>query len=77
MTELGGTLPDCTLRVKALGKITKVALQQTPETAFRMNLIRATLQVDTNPDDSKVQKLHAQMLGELEAICHRRGKGKG
>ena len=77
MTELGGTLPDCALRVKALGKITKVALQRNPETAFRMNLTTATLQVDTNPDDSKVQKLHAQMLGELEAICHRGGKGKG
>ena len=71
--ELGGSLPDCALRVKALEKITKVVLQNHADVAFRINLTRAALQVDTNPDDMKVVQLHAQLLGELEAISHRSG----
>ena len=73
MKELGGTLPDSALRVKALEKITRVVLQANPDVAFRVNLTRAALQVDTNPDDTKVEQLHAQMLGELETIVHRAG----
>ena len=73
ITELGGSLPDCALRVKALERITRVVLQSHPDVAFRINLTRAALQVDTNPDDTKVVQLHAQMLGELEAISHRSG----
>ena len=71
--ELGGSLPDCALRVKALERMTKVVLQGHPDVAFRINLTRAALQVDSNPDDAKVVQLHAQMLGELEAISHRSG----
>ena len=73
MTELGGTLPDSALRVKALEKMTRVAVQSNPDVAFRINLTRAALQIDSNPNDEKVTKLHAQMLGELEAIVHRSG----
>ena len=73
MRELGGTLPDSALRVKALEKITRVVLQSNPDVAFRINLTRAALQVDSSPDDGKVEQLHAQMLGELEAVVHRAG----
>ena len=73
MRELGGTLPDSALRIKALEKITKVVLQANPDVAFRVNLTRAALQVDMNPDDAKVEQLHAHMLGEFEAIIHRSG----
>ena len=73
MDELGGTLPDSALRVKALEKITRVALQANPDIAFRVNLTRAALQVDSSPDNAKVDQLHAQMLGELEAVIHRAG----
>ena len=71
MRELGGTLPDSALRVKALERITRVVLQANTDIAFRVNLTRAALQVDTNPDDLKVEQLHAHLLGELEAIIHR------
>ena len=73
MVELGGTLPDSALRVKALEKITRVVLQSNPDVAFRINLTRAALQIDSTPDDTKVTQLHAQMLGELETIVHRTG----
>ena len=73
MKELGGSLPDCALRIKALDKIAKAVLQQHPDVAFRVNLTRAALQVDSNPDDQKVVQLHAQLLGELEAVSHRSG----
>ena len=73
MKELGGTLPDSALRVKALEKITRVVLQSNPDIAFRINLTRAALQIDTTPDDLKVTQLHAQMLGELENVVHRTG----
>ena len=48
-------------------------MRRPPSQAFRVNLTRAARQVDTNPDDGKVEQLHAQMLGELEAIIHRTG----
>ena len=76
MNELGGVLPDSALQVRALSKITKAVLQQNPEIAFRVNLARASLQVDLTPDNEKVQKLHAQLLSELEAIAHRGEKDK-
>ena len=77
MTELGGVLPDSSLQVRALTKATRSVLQQHPEVAFRVNLARAALQIDLTPDNEKVQKLHAQLLGELEAMAHRGDKDKG
>ena len=76
MTELGGVLPDPSIQVRALTRATKTVLAQYPEVAFRINLIRASLQIDTTPDDAKVMKLHAQILAELEAMAHRGDKGK-
>ena len=76
MTELGGSLPDSALQVRAITRISKAALSQNPEVSFRVSLTRASLQVDMNPDDEKVAKLHAQILGELEAIQHRGLKDK-
>ncbi|CAE7336965.1 GIP, partial [Symbiodinium sp. CCMP2456] len=77
MTELGGVLPDSAIQVRALTKATKTVLSQHPEVAFRINLSRASLQVDMTPDDTKVMKLHAQMLSELESMSHRGDKAKG
>ncbi|CAE7274423.1 GIP [Symbiodinium sp. CCMP2592] len=74
MSELGGTLPDCSLQLKALEKMSRTALQAHPDIAFRVNLTRAALQVDTNPDDLKIGQLHAQILAELEALGHRTSK---
>ena len=76
MTELGGVLPDCALQVKAISKISRAALLQNPEISFRVSLSRASLQVDMNPDNDKVLKLHAQILSELEAVHHRVPKDK-
>ena len=73
MRELGGTLPDSALRIKALERVTRVVLSANPDVAFRVNLTRAALQVDTNPDDVKVEQMHAHLLAELEAIIHRSG----
>ena len=76
MTELGGVLPDPSIQVRALTKATKTVLIQNPEVAFRINLIRASLQIDVTPDNTKVAKLHAQILAELEATAHRGDKAK-
>ena len=76
MTELGGVLPDPSIQVRALTKATKAVLTQHPDIAFRVNLIRASLQIDVTPDNAKVMKLHAQMLAELEAISHRGEKAR-
>ncbi|CAE7817431.1 GIP [Symbiodinium sp. CCMP2592] len=54
-------------RVRALSKLTKTVLQQNPEVAFRVNLARASLQIDLNPDDEKA----GTKLDEAK------GKGKG
>ncbi|CAE7775417.1 RE1 [Symbiodinium sp. CCMP2592] len=74
MVELGGTLPDSSLQLKALERITKVTLQSHPDVAFRINLTRAALQIDTTPDDTKIGQLHAQLLAELETLGHRTSK---
>ena len=76
MTELGGVLPDPSIQVRALTKATKQVLTQYPDVAFRVNLIRASLQIDVTPDNTKVAKLHAQILAELEALSHRGDKAK-
>ncbi|CAE7269327.1 unnamed protein product [Symbiodinium sp. CCMP2592] len=77
MSELGGVLPDSSLQVRALTRITRAVLHQNPEVAFRVNLARAELQIDLTPDNEKVRKLHAQLLGELEAMTHRGDRDKG
>ena len=71
MTELGGTLPDSAIQVRAITKISRAVLLQHQEVAFRINLARAKLRVDLVPDSEKVMKLHAQMLSELESMAHR------
>ena len=71
MLELGGTMPDSALQLKALEKMTKAVLQANPEVSFRVSLTRAALQIDTCPDDTKIGQLHAQILAELEALGHR------
>ena len=71
MVELGGVLPDPSLQLKALERITKATLLAHPEVSFRISLTRASLQIDTCPDSSKVEQLHAQLLAELEALGHR------
>ena len=76
MTELGGTLPDPALQVRALTKLTRSTLQTHPDVSFRVNLVRHTLQVDVNPTSEKVGKLHAQLLSELEMIGHRGQPGR-
>ncbi|CAE7273403.1 GIP, partial [Symbiodinium microadriaticum] len=74
MKDLGSTLPDSSLRVKALERMTKTVLAANPDISFRINLTRAALQIDVMPDDSKVDQLHAQILSELEAAYHRSAK---
>ena len=74
MKDLGSTLPDSSLRVKALERMTKVVLVANPDISFRINLTRAALQIDIVPDDLKVEQFHAQILSELEAVSHRAGR---
>ncbi|CAE6966844.1 GIP [Symbiodinium sp. CCMP2592] len=74
MTELGGTLPDCAIRARALTKLSRQVLSQHPDISFRINLIRAELQVDLTPSDDKVEKLHGQLLSEFEAVSNRKDK---
>ena len=74
MVELGGTLPDSALQLKALERISRGTLQAHPEVSFRISLTRAALQIDTCPDDTKVGQLHAQILAELESLGHRSSK---
>ena len=76
MTELGGVLPDPALQVKALTRITRSVLSQHSELAFRVNLTRASLQLDLTPDNDKVSRFHAQVLSELESVAHRVDKDK-
>ncbi|CAE7733245.1 RE1 [Symbiodinium sp. CCMP2592] len=72
MSELGGTLPDSSLQVRALTRISRAVLQQNPEVAFRVNLARAELQIDLTPDNEKAADCKAGAKSD-----DGKGKGKG
>ncbi|CAE7227139.1 GIP [Symbiodinium sp. CCMP2592] len=66
LTDLGGSIPDPAVLLKALTTITSGPLSTMPDVAFRVQLIKATLQVDVTPTTASVQQLYECLLTELE-----------
>ena len=59
-----------------LTKLTKNALGQIAELAFRSSLVRNTLQLDTMPNHQTVRTFSEHMLAELDQWVHTEKKGK-
>ncbi|CAE7359300.1 RE1 [Symbiodinium sp. CCMP2592] len=68
LTDLGGAQPDAALSLQALEVIAGNVLKSLPNLAFRVNLVRASLNVDTQPDHTKVTEYFEHLLAELEGV---------
>ena len=68
LSDLGGSSPDTALCVQALEAITGNVLKSMPSLSFRINLVRASLHLDTQPTPVKVGEYYEHLLVELEAV---------
>ena len=68
LSDLGGNSPDAALCVQALEMITGTVLRSMPSLSFRINLVRASLHLDTQPTSTKVGECYEHLLVELEAV---------
>ena len=68
LSDLGGSSPDAALCVQALEAITGNVLKSMPSLSFRINLVRASLHLDTQPTPVKVGEYYEHLLVELEAV---------
>ena len=68
LSDLGGASPDAALCVQALETITSSVLKTMQSLSFRINLVRASLHLDTQPTPAKVGEYYEHLLTELEAV---------
>ena len=73
--DVGLTCPDPTILLRGLDGLTKKVLGDHSELAFRLNMTRYTLEVDTKPSEKGVMDLHQALLSELEQVAFR-GRAK-
>ena len=70
--DISLSLPDPTIVMRGLTKLTKKVLSQNAELAFRTSLVRNTLQLGTV---SNHQTVSEHMLAELDQWVHTEKKG--
>ena len=75
-TAIGITEPDSSVLLQGLDRICSAVVRADPELAFRVSLIRSTLQVDVNPTAASVTKFFQHLQAELEQQA-RLGAAKG
>ena len=68
--EVGVTRPDATLQIKGLSRLMKRVLKDSADLAFRVQLSRSSLQVDTAPTEGSVMTFANHLLAEVEQIAH-------
>ncbi|CAL1130775.1 unnamed protein product [Cladocopium goreaui] len=68
--EVGVTRPDATLQIKGLGRLMKRVLKDNADLAFRVQVSRSSLQVDTAPTEASVMTFANHLLAEVEQIAH-------
>ena len=68
LSDLGGSQPDAAVCIQALEAITSSVLRSLPNLAFRVNLVRASLNLDTQPTSTKVMEYFEHLLAELEGV---------
>ena len=68
LSDLGGTQPDAAVCIQALEGITAGVLKGLPSLSFRVNLVRASLHLDTQPTAVKVDEFFEHLLAELEGV---------
>ena len=77
-SDLGLQPPDASILLKGLDSATRQLLERNSEVAFRTNMMRFSLDLDSAPTQSAVIKFHGHLLAECEQLAYRgRGKGAG
>ena len=68
--EVGVVRPDATIQVKGLGRLMKKVLKDNADLAFRIQLAKSSLQIDTTPTEKSVMTFAHHLLAEVEQIAH-------
>ena len=69
-SDVGVSVPDPTVLMRGLTRLTKKVMSANPELAFRVSLARNTLLVDSIPNHKTVSQLADHILAELEQVQH-------
>ena len=70
-SDIGLNLPDSTILMKGIMRLSQKVLAQQPDLQFRCSLVRNTLQLDTIPTEETVKTYAEHLLAELEQLMHR------
>ena len=70
-SDIGLNLPDSTILMKGIARLSQKVLAQQPDLQFRCSLMRNTLQLDTIPTEETVKTYAEHLLAELEQLMHR------
>ena len=68
--EVGVVRPDATIQVKGLGRLMKRVLKENNDLAFRIQLSKSSLQIDTAPTETAVLTYANHLMAEVEQIAH-------
>ena len=68
--DVGVSIPDPTVLMRGLTRLTKKVMNSHPELAFRVSLARNTLLVDSIPNHKTVSQMADHILAELEQVQH-------
>ena len=70
-SDIGLNLPDSTILMKGITRLSQKVLAQQPDLQLRCSLVRNTLQLDTIPTEETVKTYAEHLLAELEQLMHR------
>ena len=66
---MGVSIPDCSLLIEGLDKMSTPLLEKHPNLMFRMHSIRMQLQLDTVPNMPAVEQWAKSLLAEMEILA--------
>ena len=70
-TDIGLQCPDASVLVRGLDTIVKKVLPEHADIAFRVSMLRYTLEVDTRPTIEGARDLQQALMSELEQVAFR------
>ena len=70
-TDLGIQRPDPSVLLRGLDSLCQKPLQDAPEVAFRINMLRYNLEIDVRPTEKGVKDLRQALVSEFEQIAYR------
>ena len=67
--DMGMSFPDCTVLAKALTVTAGKFITESPDAAFRTQLLRSSLRIDGQPSLDSVRKYHQHLQAEIENMA--------